>query len=231
MLRESYIPDYENYDYEKEWRGRSIEDLAEKRIVVTWLTPSHFCLELGGGFGRITKILEPYFERVFMIDYSRRHMASAATRLRKTVLVRGDIRRIPFKDDSFDCIVAVRVLHHVEDISNMIAEIVRVGRDGATLILGVPNTRIGRYRGIRANQSVLIGPQQHKAFVYPLEVYCHRSLHLLERRGTGIFDNPIGRRFDRIPAFHNVDVATSWLWSIKPELFMKFKVRKQGHVN
>ncbi len=226
MLLEGYVPDYENYDYEKEWSRRSIEDLAEKRIIGRWLTHSEYCLELGGGFGRITKILEPYFQKVFMIDYSLKNLASASRRLENTALVRGDIRRLPFEDNAFDCIVVVRVLHLIEDIPRMMDEIVRVGRDGATLILGVPNTRLGRYRGIRANETVLIGPQKHKARVYSLNAYRHRSLVLIRRQAAGIFDNPIGRRLDRIPALYNVDVATSWLWSIKPELFMKFKVRK-----
>lgn len=222
---DSGVPDYELYDYASEWRRRSVEDVAEKVIIAKWLKPSQCCLDLGGGFGRITQILEPFFNSVFMMDYSERHLASAARRLKKTGLVRGDIRCLPFRDSSLDYVIAVRVLHHIEDIPNIMAEIVRVGRHGATLILGVPNTRLGKYRGIRANQRVLIGPKKHRAFVHPLSAYAHQSLELVERRGVGLFENVIGRRF-RLRAFSFLDVVTSGFWSTKPELFMKFTIRK-----
>jgi SAM-dependent methyltransferase len=226
MLTQPYVPNYEEYDYEAEWHERSIEDRAEKEIIGRWLEPSRYCLELGGGFGRVTKILEPYFETVFMVDYSKRHLASAAAHLKKTSILRTEIRRLPFKEDIFDCIVIVRVLHHIEDVRTLLDETVRVGRDDATLIIGVPNTKLGRYRGIKLNQRVLIGPQRHRAYVYPLEVYSHPSLKLLERRGTGFFDNPIGRKLERVQVLSRVDVATSAIWTIKPELFMKFRIEK-----
>lgn len=228
---DSYIPDYEQYDYQGEWRERSIEDLTEKRLITKWIIPSECCLELGGSYGRITMALEPHFKKVFMIDYSRKNLSTASMRLTRTVLVRGDIRRIPFDDACFDCIVIVRVLHHVRRIARVLDEIVRVGRNDCTVILGVPNTGLGKYRGIKVNQKVLIGPQKHMAFIHPLGAYCHPMLELIERRGGGMFDNSIGSKLNRFWALSNLDVATSFLWPIKPELFLKFKIRKKVEGN
>ncbi len=226
MLHGCYVPDFENYDYEETWQRRSIEDLAEQRVVMDWVTRSDSCLEIGGGYGRITKILEPCFQSIVMVDFSRRNLATAATRLGKTLLMRTDARRLPFKSNSFDCIVAVRVLHHFEHVEDVVAEMVRVAKDQATMILGVPNTRSGGYRGNRVNTLVLIGPSKNRAYIHPLEAYRHPSLELIDLRGLGLFDNNVGKRLDAVRALHYVDVLTSPLWSIKPELFMRLKVRK-----
>jgi SAM-dependent methyltransferase len=125
-------------------------------------------------------------------------------------------------------VVVVRVLHHLDDLGAAMDEIARVGRDGGTVILGVPNTVLGRYRGVRSNQQVRIGPCGHRAYVRPVGAFGHPSLELVERRGLGMFDNAVGRRLGRFGALSGVDVLTSRAWFLKPELFMRFRVRKGG---
>ena len=111
-----YVPDYENYDYLREWQRRDIEDAAEREMIRSWLPRAKYCLELGGGFGRITEILEPCAAEVVMVDFSKRNLSLASARLRKAMLLRSDVRGIPFADSAFDCIVVVRMLHHVDDL-------------------------------------------------------------------------------------------------------------------
>lgn len=126
------IPDYETYDFASVWRGRGLADSAEKALVEMWARPGgESCLDLGGGFGRITSVLEPLYRDVFIVDYSRRNLNGAASRLRRTAtLVRCELEVLPFEDDAFDFISLIRVMHHIPTPSQLLAEVARVGRDG-----------------------------------------------------------------------------------------------------
>ncbi|MDG6929299.1 MAG: class I SAM-dependent methyltransferase [Nitrososphaerota archaeon] len=220
------IPDYEAYDYEKEWAGRGIEDEAERKLMARMATRAEYCLELGGGFGRITRVLERRFRRVYMVDYSVRNLEKAALRTRDAVLVRHDIRRLPFGDDSFDCVVAVRVLHHIADIAGMMDEMVRVGRRGGEVILGVPSPGFGRFKG--TDPETRLPPGGHAIHTHAAASYARPGLRLEERRWLGLFDNGLGRRLDRLRSLSALDVATSRLWPLKQELFVKFRFSKEG---
>jgi SAM-dependent methyltransferase len=54
------------------------------------------------------------------------------------VAVRGDLRRLPFPDASFDHVVAAEVLEHIADDGAAMAEISRVVRPGGTVAITVP---------------------------------------------------------------------------------------------
>ncbi|MDA4113739.1 MAG: class I SAM-dependent methyltransferase [Thaumarchaeota archaeon] len=220
------IPDYEAYDYESEWRGRAIQDRAERELVTRWADRGGSCLELGGGFGRLTLALELKFEKIFMVDFSKRNLTKASERLKKTRLIRASIDRIPFEDSTFDSVVVVRVLHHLPDLAGAIEEMARVARDGGCIIMGVPNT--SRRDGLTGNTLVACGPQGHKIYAAPISAYAHPLLQRVGIRGLGLFDNRLGRGLRSLESLFAVDVATSSAWAIKPQIFIKFRVRKGG---
>jgi len=221
------IPDYENYDYQAQWADRSIVDRAEKELIVGLLQGRRECLELGGGFGRITAALEPSFADVVMTDYSSRSLRSANGSLTKAMIMRCDIRTLPFRGNSFDSAIAIRVLHHIKDLGQLIGELVRVCRDGAIVVFAVPNPLLSRYQGIGQNRKVLVGKWNHVAYSHTLEEYRHPQLTLVEVRGSGIFDNRVGRGLKRYPSLSKVDVLTSRFWQIKPVIFLKYRIDKE----
>jgi SAM-dependent methyltransferase len=47
---------------------------------------------------------------------------------------------IPLGDASFDCIVSIEVIEHVENHSRFVSELVRLLKPGGTLIISTPNT-------------------------------------------------------------------------------------------
>lgn len=198
----------------------------ERELLQELLPHGNSCLELGGGFGRITPYLEPYFVNTLMVDYSRAMLGKAKTRTHEATLLRTDLRTLPFRDDSFDCVLAVRVLHHIEDLQGLIGEIARVCRDGACVIFGVPHPRLGFYKGAREGQRILLGKWNHVAYVRSIPEYSHPLLTLVERRGCGIFDNRVGRRARRFWMLSEIDVLTSRAWMLKSELFLKYRVDK-----
>ncbi len=236
----SFLDDFERQDYTKMWDDKHLVDLAQKEVIRSWLAPGGNCLELGGGFGRITKVLEPFFDRVTMIDLVRRNLSEAKSRLGRADILRSDIGRIPARDSSMDCVVMVRVVHLLPDPTSVMREVQRVAKNGATVIMSIPNMPVNYV--LRRLDEILF-PGLHKAFptfgppVWPLQgtpylspqrAFIPATFRLEERRGTGLFDNYVGRLLNDLTFLSLVDVATSSLWLMKTDVFFKFVVDK-GH--
>lgn len=148
------VCDYQGTDYQKEfWQGadRRYEDAAE-RLVLDRLLPKQgdSIVDLGAGFGRLTPVYAPRFQRVVVFDYAqdlldqaRRELPAQLTSadFRKIEFRQGDIYHLPFPDRSFDVALSVRVFHHLEDLPAALAEITRIVRPGGTLILEFANKR------------------------------------------------------------------------------------------
>ena len=106
---------------------------------------SHFC-DLGFGPGVLTAfILEQDTSwRVEGVDISK-HCLHHAQRLleKKKVLARselsvGDVRSLPYPDDTFDVVIAVEVLEHIPDPEAGLAEAMRVLKPGGYAITALP---------------------------------------------------------------------------------------------
>jgi glycosyltransferase involved in cell wall biosynthesis len=54
-------------------------------------------------------------------------------------LVHGSAFALPFKDESFDCVISSQVIEHIPYDEVLFSEMRRVLRDGGTLILGTPD--------------------------------------------------------------------------------------------
>jgi 2-polyprenyl-6-hydroxyphenyl methylase / 3-demethylubiquinone-9 3-methyltransferase len=73
--------------------------------------------------------------------------------------VRGDVTRLPFRDEAFDVVVAGEILEHVEDLSAVVAEVCRVLRVGGTLVIDtIANTWWGRFSSITVAERLPAGP-------------------------------------------------------------------------
>ncbi len=222
------IPDYERYDYSAVWKGRGIEDRAEKELVSRWAV-GETGIELGGGFGRITQVLEKSVGQMFMLDYSLSNLRRASSRLKRTTLVRGTLDRLPFDDSVFDFVALVRVIHHVPDPDPILSEVVRVARNGGTFVLGIAN-EIGKRR-MKGGGLVRVTAEGHRIYATPLGRYVHPNLERAEILGVGAFDNRIGRKLERLSPLATLDLKTSRLWPAKSMLFVRYRVRKEEGKN
>jgi SAM-dependent methyltransferase len=83
--------------------------------------------------------------RVVGFDVEAKFSAAA---LKRGGLLRADVKRLPFRPESFDFAVAIHSLEHVGNPLEAMAEIARVMRPGGWFYLGVPNrTRVLGYVG------------------------------------------------------------------------------------
>ena len=94
-------------------------------------------LDLGCGDGLFGKLFFKDKPEVGL-DFSAGELHTAAARGAYAQLVRADIARVPFEDNSFASVFSNGVLEHVHDLAAGLAEIRRVLRPGGRLIFTVP---------------------------------------------------------------------------------------------
>jgi ubiquinone/menaquinone biosynthesis C-methylase UbiE len=220
------VPDYERYDYAKEWRNKQIEDLAEKKILFRWIKPGGTCLELGGGFGRLTTFFESYFSKMVMVDYSVANLQRAARKLKRTEIVRSELHNLPFDANQFDFVFLIRVIHHLADPLVVLDEIQRVAKKGASVVISAQNPHLGKYGHLKTNTLVARGDYDHQIYLAPLNYYSTKNLREQTRKGTGMFENFMGLKLRRLTFLHSVDVISAPFWYLKPNIFMRFEVIK-----
>lgn len=120
---------------------------AEHRCRYWWaaqLASGRDVLDAACGTGYGTLILaEAGASSVAGIDLSDDAVGIAQERLGDRGTVRqGDVRELPFDDDSFDLIVCFETIEHVEDGAAAVAEFRRVLRPDGLLIISSPNPGI-----------------------------------------------------------------------------------------
>ena len=104
---------------------------AKRRAVAAELgrAPQWRVLDVGGGYGRVTG---PFAERhdVTLLDISADMLAEAKERFPALKVMRGDARKLPFKDGAFDIVIALDLLCHLPDLEEGLRELCRVTRPG-----------------------------------------------------------------------------------------------------
>lgn len=93
-------------------------------------------LDIGCGTGELLKELPPLGD-VFGIDSSPQAIAFCKEKGLKNVSV-AEGTKIPFPNNSFDVILCLDVLEHIQDDSAVLKEIYRVAKMGAIIFIFVP---------------------------------------------------------------------------------------------
>lgn len=119
---------------------RSQADLLElpSRLILTgyllehaWLRPGYTVLEVGAGNCGWLQLLSQVPCNLVALDYAAEPLAWTRRRLPDTIAyVQGDLHELPLGGGSVDVFVATDVLHHVDDLALMLAELSRVLRPG-----------------------------------------------------------------------------------------------------
>jgi SAM-dependent methyltransferase len=97
-------------------------------------------LDIGARGGVFSRLLTQYFDTVVALDLVKPPFSIPGVET-----VAGDVTRLQFADNEFDCIFCAEVLEHVPDLQRAAREITRVVAHEA--LIGVPyrqDTRVGR---------------------------------------------------------------------------------------
>ncbi|MDJ1431066.1 class I SAM-dependent methyltransferase [Halostagnicola sp. A-GB9-2] len=127
----------EEYDDKRFSQGGELIDQREKEAVLEAITPleDKDVLEIACGTGRFTVMLAAQGANVVGLDISAamlqrgRQKAKQANVSENLEFLRGDAGRLPFPDDHFDTVIAMRFFHLADDPEGFLREMRRVSRD------------------------------------------------------------------------------------------------------
>ena len=127
----------EEYDDKRFSRGGRLIDRREKQAVLDALGPvdDRSILEVACGTGRFTVMLAERGADIVGLDISGpmlqqgRQKAAAAGVDDHVEFMRGDAARLPFPDDHFDAVLAMRFFHLADTPAAFLAEMRRVAKE------------------------------------------------------------------------------------------------------
>jgi ubiquinone/menaquinone biosynthesis C-methylase UbiE len=134
-----------NYSYLKYWKGREYEHESEELAIKRLLKGKHFqtAVDIGGGYGRLSKLLSDYADKVILTDPSRQQLDMAADYLKQHSNIERKLMQaddLEFPDQSVDFIMMIRVLHHIPNPQAELAEVARVLNRNGYAIIEVANS-------------------------------------------------------------------------------------------
>jgi 2-polyprenyl-3-methyl-5-hydroxy-6-metoxy-1,4-benzoquinol methylase len=95
-------------------------------------------LDAGCGEGEtVARLADCLPERISAIDASSEAVEFTARRLPSVEVAQADLRSLSFADDSFDLVLCLEVLEHIDDPETALRELARVGREH--LVISVPH--------------------------------------------------------------------------------------------
>jgi SAM-dependent methyltransferase len=132
------------HNYKQYWQGRDYEHAAEEIAIRKLLHGRHFrkAVDIGGGYGRLSVLLERYADKVILAEPSQQQLDMAAGFLKGHAAVERRLAQaddLPFKTASIDLVSMIRVMHHLPDPAPEFHEISRILTDDGCAIIEVAN--------------------------------------------------------------------------------------------
>jgi ubiquinone/menaquinone biosynthesis C-methylase UbiE len=127
----------EEYDAKRFSRGGRLIDRREKEAVLEAVAPveDREVLEIACGTGRFTAMLAERGADIVGLDISEAMLSQGREKARRAGVsdhiefMRGDAARLPFPDDHFDTVFAMRFFHLAPTPAKFLAEMARVSRE------------------------------------------------------------------------------------------------------
>ena len=137
---------YDTYDYPSYWEGRgyehSSEEIALKRLL-SEIDIINRLLDVGAGYGRLSNEYIYRSKKVVITDPSSKLLKLARENIKSknVTFVQSKMDNLPnkFKAKSFDALVLIRVLHHIDDINKCFKIINNLLKINGYFILEFPN--------------------------------------------------------------------------------------------
>lgn len=132
--------DFFDYDYAQYWKKREYENLAEKNILnkIFSKKKGDWFIDIGGSYGRLTDTYYKQYSHPIILDYSLKTLQKNYSVIKKqypnTELIAANAYKMPFKEDTFDAGLMVRVLHHILEPAVYYKELRRIMHNGSTYV-------------------------------------------------------------------------------------------------
>lgn len=141
---EEYYNDQE-FSYDRYWQNREYEHQSEVIAIQRMLSGKKFAntVDIGGGFGRLTKILAEISEEVTLVEPSAKMRTMAKDFLQSIPhvnLVSGSAVKTTLPTNSQNLVVSVRVLHHLTDLEPVLHEFARITKPKGLVLIEFANS-------------------------------------------------------------------------------------------
>lgn len=104
------------------------------RIGIDSLFKGKSALDLGCGYGPSTLLLSEHAKSVTGIDINK-YEEWKQFKNKKIKFIKANSSKLPFKDNTFDCVYLKDLLHHIKDIDMTFNEIKRVTKQGGSVVV------------------------------------------------------------------------------------------------
>lgn len=148
------ISDYDKYgyDYERYWQdaniNRTYEDRSERAALAKLLPPQiDWLCDLGAGFGRLFDTYAKRTKQIILLDYSLENLTKARTKINtlqssaKVYFIAANVYHLPLNSATLDCVLAVRLFHHLKKPALVLNEISRVLKPRGKLVVEYANKK------------------------------------------------------------------------------------------
>jgi len=138
-----------DYDLLAEDFSRTRQFTWDIEILSQYISNGDIVLDLGCGNGRSLEILKEKKIDYFGLDVSKKLIEIAKKKYPQNRFEVGDILKLPYPDNFFDKVLAIRILHHIpskEFQLQALQEIKRILKPGGLLILTVWNAWGSKYK-------------------------------------------------------------------------------------
>lgn len=158
---------YEGIEYKDFWKGLQKRKQDElEHTLVRGLLPAvgQRIIDVGCGYGRLADCYIQRFKQVVMVDGSISLLRQAQDRTEgQAIYVACDVSHLPFRANSFDAVLLIRVLHHIENSQSILNELHRLLCRNGYFIFSYCNKRnakrvIGWLLGKYSDNPFSLGP-------------------------------------------------------------------------
>lgn len=132
--------DFFDYDYSQYWKSRKYEDAAEKKVLEKIFSRKEgkWFVDIGGSYGRLTPTYYNSYTNPIILDYSLKTLQKNYPTIKKMFpnieMIAANAYHMPFREDTFDGGLMVRVLHHIAQPVEYYKELRRIMHSGSTYV-------------------------------------------------------------------------------------------------
>jgi len=129
-----------DYDYTNYWKDREYENNAEHLVLDKFLKDKQgsWFIDIGGSYGRLADTYANKFNKCIVLDYSLKTLQKNQQIVREkfpnVTFIAANAYKMPFRPNSFDGGLMVRVLHHIERQEEYFNELTRILKDDSIYI-------------------------------------------------------------------------------------------------
>jgi len=163
-------------------------------------------LDIGCGYGNMTKFLEKKGDTIVGLDLGGLFYRPYVSE--KLSFLKSDALHIPFHDDTFDCLISLDVIEHIEDDQSLVDEVKRVLKPKGLAIIETPN----RHRLSAELLSLFKSNSQNFPKSYGHDELLGDIIHIRE------YTKPELEKLFKLSKFKEIKVSGHWFGLTSPEI-------------